>query len=313
MYKNTCKYCNKEIIVEKQQSFASHVAACNPDKRESIRKRIETLKKLNPINTYYLNCIKCQKEYDLEIKKLTYEKGKYRKTCSSKCSNGKNWTEEHRQKLSAIAKKSENVIKANGSRKGIKKNSPKDFLIREEISKKVIAKNKNLDFDLCNMRRRFIDGYTFYVDKCNYCNEEIIHINPTIRKYHSDCWKKCSGGYKEGSVKNFKSGTYKGYYCDSSWELAFIIYNLEHGIKFIRNTEGFPYVYGGNSHNYHPDYILEDGSYVEIKNYKSDLTDAKLENFPHKIKIMYKEDLEHIFEYVINKYGKNYISLYEKN
>lgn len=314
MYKNTCKYCNKEIIVEKQQAFSSHVAWCNPNKVNYIRKRKEDLKEINPINTYTLKCSRCGKDFELEIKKSYYERGEHKKTCSKFCATSKVWTEEQKKKVSNTAKNSEKVREAN------RINCLKQKINRKEKFKEKIVKEINIKDNKIKLkkifvsddpRKRFIDGYTFYVDICQYCNEEIIHKNPSIRKYHTDCWKKCSGGYREGSVKNFKSGTYKGYYCDSSWELAYIIYNLEHNIKFSRNTEGFPYFYDGNNHNYHPDYILEDGSYVEIKNYKSDLTEAKLANFPHKIKIMYKEDLEYIFNYVIGKYGKDYINLYD--
>ena len=42
------------------------------------------------------------------------------------------------------------------------------------------------------------------------------------------------GGKRHGSGRG-KKGWYKGYWCDSSWELALVIYNLEHNIKFERN------------------------------------------------------------------------------
>jgi len=61
----------------------------------------------------------------------------------------------------------------------------------------------------------------------------------------------------------------------------------------------------------HPDFILEDGTYIEIKNYKSELTESKINNFPSKIEVLYKEDLSYVFDYVINKYGKDYIQKYE--
>lgn len=47
MYENRCKWCNKMIVVEKQQSFAGHVATClkNPKSKkisdEVIRQVIE--------------------------------------------------------------------------------------------------------------------------------------------------------------------------------------------------------------------------------------------------------------------------------
>lgn len=55
---------------------------------------------------------------------------------------------------------------------------------------------------------------------------------------------KKSGGYRKNGGKGIR-GWYKGYWCDSSWELAYVIYNLEHNIHFIRNTKGFNYKFEG--------------------------------------------------------------------
>ena len=311
MYKNTCKFCKKEITVEKQQLFASHVSSCNPNKEERYKKQKETLEKQNPINNYTLKCSRCGKDFDLEIKKSYYERGEYRKTCSKFCASSKVWTEEQKKKKSISAKNSLKVKEANKInclKKGIKKS----ITLKTNSTKIKVVKGKNKKVILSSDPRKiFIDECTFYVDTCQYCNQELIHKNPGIRKYHSDCWKKCSGGYREGSVKNFKSGTYKGFYCDSSWELAYVIYNLDHNIKFERNSKGFEYTYEGKKHNYYPDFILEDGTYIEIKNYKSELTESKINNFPSKIEVLYKEDLSYVFDYVINKYGKDYIQKYE--
>ena len=68
------------------------------------------------------------------------------------------------------------------------------------------------------------------------------------QKYHKECWLSISGGIKQGSVKNYKSGWYKGYWCDSSYELAFLIYCLDHEIKIERNREGFEYVFENKKH-----------------------------------------------------------------
>ena len=54
----------------------------------------------------------------------------------------------------------------------------------------------------------------------------------------SDIAKKSNfGGYKENSIKKHHHGNYKGLHYDSSWELAFIIYCLEHNIKIERCNE----------------------------------------------------------------------------
>jgi hypothetical protein len=145
---------------------------------------------------------------------------------------------------------------------------------------------------------------------CLYCGKDVIHKENEKRKYHSECWKKSSGGFREGSSRG-KSGRYKGYWCDSSWELAWVIYNIDHKIKFKRNTIGFEYEYENKKSLFYPDFII-DGDYIEIKNYNSKRLDAKLKFFPHKIEVLYKKDLKYIFDYVIEKYGKKYIDLYEQ-
>lgn len=119
---------------------------------------------------------------------------------------------------------------------------------------------------------------------------------------------KNSGGYRKGSGRG-KSGWYKGFYCDSSYELVFVIFCLENGINIKRNTEKRKYLFNNKEKNYIPDFII-DNELVEIKGYKSPEWFAKLE-YNKDIKVYYKEDLKEIFNYVINKYGKNFISLYE--
>ena len=50
------------------------------------------------------------------------------------------------------------------------------------------------------------------------------------RKKISDKMKKVGGGgYRKGSGRR-KKGWYKGFWCDSSWELAWVIYQIEHDI-----------------------------------------------------------------------------------
>ena len=123
--------------------------------------------------------------------------------------------------------------------------------------------------------------------------------------------KHTLGGYRKGSGRG-KSGWYKGYYCDSSWELAFVIYNLEHNISFERNKQQFSYTFNNEQHNYIPDWKIEN-DFVEIKGYCTEQWQAKLDQFPKEenLKVITKKEIEPYLEYVINKYGKNFIKLYE--
>lgn len=157
--------------------------------------------------------------------------------------------------------------------------------------------------------------------ECEYCGSPMsLRPSEIGRKF---CSRTCAskgldrtncGGYRENAGTNRgKAGWYKGYYCSSSWELAWVIYNLDHGISFKRNTEGFPYFFKKKSRLYYPDFRLPDGSYVEIKGYKTAQWEAKVAHFPHQLKVLYKKELIPILQYVENKFGKDFIRLYDGN
>jgi hypothetical protein len=144
--------------------------------------------------------------------------------------------------------------------------------------------------------------------------------DPNINKITSEKLSKIAkdrnlGGYVKGSGRG-KNGWYKGFWCDSSWELAWVIYNLDHGINFKRNSTGFEYSYEGNIRKYYPDFII-DGFYYEIKGRKNfDSLDErekqKIKQFKQKLIVLYRDEMKPYLEFVISKYGKDYIRLYEE-
>jgi hypothetical protein len=117
------------------------------------------------------------------------------------------------------------------------------------------------------------------------------------------------GGYRQGSGRG-KKGWYKGFFCDSSWELAYVIYCLDKRIPIQRNTEKLIYEYDGQIKTYIPDFVV-DGRITEIKGFKSPQWEAKLKSNPH-VAVLYEDDMKPILEYVTLTYGKDYIRLYEK-
>lgn len=145
---------------------------------------------------------------------------------------------------------------------------------------------------------------------CLFCGNEIIHTKWKPKKYHAECWTKCSGGYRKGSGVG-KGGWYKGYWCDSSYELAWVIFNIEHGNSFVRNTQEFEYVWEGKKRKYVPDFIIN-GELIEIKGYTDEHIRTKLKSVSN-LQVIYKENLKKEFEYVEGKYGKDFIRLYEEN
>ena len=118
------------------------------------------------------------------------------------------------------------------------------------------------------------------------------------------------GGYERGSGRG-KKGWYRGYWCDSTYELAFVVWALDHEIPFERNLEFFPYEYEGKLMRWMPDFVLADGTFVEIKGYVTDQVRAKFEYFLPPLRVFTRADLDRMFDYVQRRYGKNLRALYE--
>lgn len=148
------------------------------------------------------------------------------------------------------------------------------------------------------------------ISKCEHCGNDIKHRKNNPKKYHHECWLKASGGYRKGSGIG-KSGWYKGVWCDSSYELVWVIYQFEHNISFERNRQAFYYEWKGAIKKYIPDFV-SNGQIIEIKGYVDGQVKAKLQSIQN-LKILFKEDLNVEFEYVESKYGKDFIKLYEGN
>lgn len=145
---------------------------------------------------------------------------------------------------------------------------------------------------------------------CLQCGKDIYHFKSTPKKYHAECWLKSSGGQRKGSGTG-KSGWYKGYWCDSSYELIWVIYQLEHNKPFERNKIAYEYDWKGKTKKYFPDFI-QNNEIIEIKGFTTDQTKIKL-NSVSNLKVLFKEDLKVELDYVESKYGKNFVELYDGN
>jgi hypothetical protein len=120
------------------------------------------------------------------------------------------------------------------------------------------------------------------------------------------------GGYREGSGRS-KSGYYRGIYCGSTYELCWVIYSLDHGIRFTR----FPGRLEKDKVAYYPDFLLSDGkTIVETKGYeKEESVNRKTrvaESFGYTVVVLRKNDLKYAFEYVREKYNTSkFYDLYD--
>ena len=195
--------------------------------------------------------------------------------CSRKCSNSKNHSPETRKKISAGVRCSDAYKNGTLSKKGFR--VPR--------------------FSIC----------------CNTCKKDFFSIRASTKFCSRDCsWKSPTlGGYREGSGHS-KSGWYFGIYCGSSWELAFLIWALEHQLPIQRCTIRFLYEFNGKKKTYLPDFIIND-IFIEIKGFDTPQTQAKTSQCDATLIVLHEHDLKHVFDYVKTKYGNDFIKLYDGN
>lgn len=147
------------------------------------------------------------------------------------------------------------------------------------------------------------------VRKCLSCDNTFL-VYPRSSKHY--CCNKCNpnlGGYREGSGRA-KTGYYKGIYCGSTYELAWVIYQLDHSKHFQR----FEGCLETDGKKYYPDF-LQDGKIIEIKGYENqDSVDRKTkiaEQHGFEVVVLRKEDLQKEFEWVTSKYDADLKTLYD--
>ena len=134
--------------------------------------------------------------------------------------------------------------------------------------------------------------------------------------------KKRDEGYIPTPRSKYK---YNNIYFDSSWELAYYMFNQDLGIDIKRNTSIFKYYVDCKEYGYIPDFIVNNrlveikGDYLWDFNNKSDSKKiffkgerlkkeiAKKECAENNnVKILYKEDIKDILQYCIDKFNNKY-------
>ena len=212
--------------------------------------------------------------------------------CSRKCANSRDFTEETNQKKREAAKL-------------YAQEHP------EALSRKYLLDTQKIRLE-----------YDKSPTSCKICGKKIPYEMRRRGSCSSECLQKLRsqrakdniavGGYHEGSGIG-KHGYYNGYKCDSTYELAYVIYNLDHGIKFERFNDYYLYIADDDSiHRYYPDFI-QDGYMVEIKGYMNENVYRKIaavNDYP--VKLLTYSDIKPMIEYAQKTYNVKDISkLYE--
>ena len=234
--------------------------------------RIKSIKSKEVVELVQI-CKKCGKEFNLKLTNSELNRNEYTKYCSKYCSHVRILTYETKNKI-------------RNKLIGVKtRPSPiKGARLIEYVKRKCKDINCNKIFE-CRPKSHNL-----------YCSLE--------------CGKKNIGGYREKSGRS-KNGYYKGIYSGSTYELAWIIYNLDHGISFKR----FEGMLTDGELKYIPDFIQDD-CIIEIKGYERDETvkrkTALATKLGYNIKVLYKKDIQYMIDYVCEKYSiKNKNKIYE--
>lgn len=273
-----CEHCKQILTLKNGRSFGAHKTNCNlnPNRKQIIKKIVDAITLEKIIITK--RCIKCNKTFYVE---RTIKNGKQqipkreKECCSQTCANSHIQTDEQNAKR----------------RSKLKLNKKINISTRQPVIKCFCAQcNKEIKKNKSGL--------------CRTCYN--------LSDLPSKNLKGKSGGVRQGGGHG-KCGRYKTIWCDSSWELAYVIYNLEHNIKFERNKQGFEYLFEDKKHKYYPDFILENGTYVEVKGWMTKQNEEKINQFEHELIIIKKKEIKLYLDYAISKYGKDFIYLYNES
>jgi hypothetical protein len=233
-------------------------------------------------------CEKCGKEHN-----GTFGSGRF---CSRSCANGHIHSEECKLHIGNGVKNSEKY------KKGMNKRFPDPVFIKISCKQcgKIIRQSK-YGYGLCQ--------------NC-YDKSEMKRLTAIKSLKIAKENGKNIGGLRKGSGVGIK-GWYKGFYCRSTWELAWLIYQLDHGIEVKQCKECFEYKVNGEIHKYYSDFIIN-GEYVEIKGRRLGYVQEKIDQFPKGKKLILiegKKEIKPYLSYVKEKYNidniKNIKLLYE--
>ena len=192
-------------------------------------------------------------------------------------------------------------------------------------SEKFIKNNVNKQVYYEQQKRLKIKEYNKHPTICQICGSSLSYEKRTCKTCCPDCTNEyrrrlrneyiAENGLIEFQKKGYKYGWYKGYHCDSSWELAYVMYHLDYNIPIERNNRTFfEYTFEGVIHRFFPDFVVDD-TYVEIKGMESEQCDCKVRDIPKgiKFKILYFNEIRPYLEYAESTYGKEFYNLYDKD
>lgn len=192
----------------------------------------------------------------------------------------------------------------------------------ETRSKIALQVSKTIEKQGYKIRQQNESKYLENPNRCVICGSILSYDNRLKLTCSKQCYSFLRADIRQRTIEEkglncgklipYKYGFYKGIECDSGWELAFLIYNLDNNQNIVRNKEYFTYSSKGKICKYYPDFII-DNIYYEIKGYKDSKFYEKLEQFPKdkQLIVIDQKSIGKYLKFVIEKYGENYYDLYD--
>lgn len=154
--------------------------------------------------------------------------------------------------------------------------------------------------------------------RCKMCGEPFESKVSVSKRYCSQpCRNRAPERRRAGGGERLKSswskkGHYKGIFCGSTWELAYLAHCLDNGADIQRCRRSFYY---DGQHRYTPDFVVN-GKFVEIKGYVADedLLLAKLNavrDAGEQIELVRRSEMEPHLRYARSVFGAALESAYD--
>lgn len=124
------------------------------------------------------------------------------------------------------------------------------------------------------------------------------YADPEVRKRLSESMRRAVEKFPESYGTSNRGRTKRidahGVSFQGKWELQFFEWCLENKIQIIRPVQGFKYSWNG-ARTYFPDFYLPNlDIYVEVKGYETERDSAKWRDFPHKLLVIRRKQIEQI-------------------
>ena len=244
----------------------------------------------------------------------------YCKYCNKLCKS-LNSLKQHelRCKFNKDSEYRRKILNSVGKKKQIfekrKDNCPKRIWINNGAENKLIEEKDIINFINIGWKKGISEDYKNKISKAlvgksmGRCKDP---IKERERKAKISKSMKGNTNWMYNKIRgNGKKGRFNGIFCDSTWELAYVVYHMEHNLFIKRCDIKFTYKWEGANRTYIPDFITDEGI-IEIKGKFDKKSIYKHECFPD-IKIIGLDLIKPYIKYVEDKYGKEYWKiLYQK-